>query len=935
MAFRIVNKANARIFQWAYRHFAGNGSSVGPSPITLGTLTLSFTTVSEDAEIGDTVGTVSGLTLGSTLTLQDDGDGAFELDGATVKVAATLTEGVVSIILRETLAGATNSPKDTQFDIEVNAASDLTLREQIEALDGTVGLPALSTLKIVGVNTLPVGVSRSGQTLTMTGEGADLELWDLDGFQVNMNGAGQRIAKSRLGESAGVSGRLYYILTGAGASDPLVEDNDLIGFDGVGGSGTFLNMGGTNTSLATNLVMRRNLLKYGTGDYLKVSGAGFQIYQNVFAETRCYPEGTEVWSSSVTYNTGDPVLNSLGYLFTSKIDGNLNNPVPSSITDNTQWLSHGPHSDYITVNGAIGNGDHLIYNNLFLCPEDALSLGLTQFIRYVRDTGSAKKGGLVRIVANVFDRWGGNYPFAAGGIREHTNTNYPLGGYCAVGGLRYRSLVANNQGNHPSTHPDKWEQVYDINMEGPVVWEHNWMGKGSGGQYFAAGMDTFSTRWGNNYDRVTNDLINAPTHAAITDTLQPAFGSAGPAPDIEVHGPWAGAHIKPLTYGDFRLASGNIKACAIVVHGQIAAYFPEGGTPVVMTGAGFVLTDRGSGVWELTTTGGSIPVKFVVSVGTAEVIAAVATTPEIFTSGMWGVTAGDMSLNLSIVSLPFNGGEDITKLQYRLNSGSWVDLAGTGTGTRTISGLTNGTSYAVQIRAVNAVGNADASDSKSSTPTSSGYSMAMVANNMLGKLTVTPTGSATCLTFSAWVKQKTNGSAVRIIRGSTALEIYTGTTRTLTVQIWNSSGTNIYNMTTATNVFPLDEIVHVFVSYDAVAGVAVVRLNGVDVAATPTTGPLTGNVRPARLHEFPFQTFDGEFGDVWLEYGSAVQPYTTFYNDGVPPDLTGVGSPVMWLGGTMRADADVGGNTSHGWNDGYNLGSGTLTVVATGFTDVT
>ena len=62
----------------------------------------------------------------------------------------------------------------------------------------------------------------------------------------------------------------------------------------------------------------------------------------------------------------------------------------------------------------------------------------------------------------------------------------------------------------------------------------------------------------------------------------------------------------------------------------------------------------------------------------------------------------------------------ITGYQYKLDSGSWTNIANSDadTVTHSLSSLTNGTEYSVKIRAVNANGNSPESDSLSFTPSS-------------------------------------------------------------------------------------------------------------------------------------------------------------------------------------------------------------------------
>jgi hypothetical protein len=95
---------------------------------TLATLTWgSGGSVSENSVNGTTVGSISGRTSGSTLTLLENAGGRFAVDSASgiVSVAnGTLLDYEAStshtITVRETATGATNSPRDTVLTIVVN-----------------------------------------------------------------------------------------------------------------------------------------------------------------------------------------------------------------------------------------------------------------------------------------------------------------------------------------------------------------------------------------------------------------------------------------------------------------------------------------------------------------------------------------------------------------------------------------------------------------------------------------------------------------------------------------------------------------------------------------------------------------------------------------------------------------------------------------------
>lgn len=91
--------------------------------ITLASLALSSTSVTENSTAGILVGNILNSTNGSTITLLNDAGGRFAKSGNTIVTGLTATDFETAqthqIILRETIAGATNSPKDTPITITV------------------------------------------------------------------------------------------------------------------------------------------------------------------------------------------------------------------------------------------------------------------------------------------------------------------------------------------------------------------------------------------------------------------------------------------------------------------------------------------------------------------------------------------------------------------------------------------------------------------------------------------------------------------------------------------------------------------------------------------------------------------------------------------------------------------------------------------------
>ena len=89
----------------------------------LNTLTLSNTAFTAGAAQNTIIGTISGKTSGSTLSLSPN-DGRFTISGSNIVVGSVSSAaGTFAISLIETLAGATGSPKSTAFNLTANTAA--------------------------------------------------------------------------------------------------------------------------------------------------------------------------------------------------------------------------------------------------------------------------------------------------------------------------------------------------------------------------------------------------------------------------------------------------------------------------------------------------------------------------------------------------------------------------------------------------------------------------------------------------------------------------------------------------------------------------------------------------------------------------------------------------------------------------------------------
>ncbi|WP_333600902.1 beta strand repeat-containing protein, partial [Flavobacterium sp.] len=113
----------------------------------------------------------------------------------------------------------------------------------------------------------------------------------------------------------------------------------------------------------------------------------------------------------------------------------------------------------------------------------------------------------------------------------------------------------------------------------------------------------------------------------------------------------------------------------------------------------------------------SITLKAVNSVGAGSASGAVNGTPRTTPSAptITGITPGNNQLSVAFTP-GSNGGSAITNYKYSLNGGSTFASAGSTTSPIVITGLTNGTSYNVQLLAVNAAGDGAASGTTPATP---------------------------------------------------------------------------------------------------------------------------------------------------------------------------------------------------------------------------
>ncbi len=137
-----------------------------------------------------------------------------------------------------------------------------------------------------------------------------------------------------------------------------------------------------------------------------------------------------------------------------------------------------------------------------------------------------------------------------------------------------------------------------------------------------------------------------------------------------------------------------------------------------------------------------------------------ASKPAVFVDSMWSVTTGSGAneLDVTIATLPGNGGSALTAIEYDIDgSDSWTSIGGTTATTYTITMAAPSTSYAIRLRAVNAEGNGNAGNSESGT--SGGVSASLSAVNAVA-LPNANNGNQRTVSFTANDIQGLSGDAL-------------------------------------------------------------------------------------------------------------------------------------------------------------------------------
>jgi len=365
---------------------------------------------------------------------------------------------------------------DNSVDSTSNSSNDpATIKSEVLALFTSVGRTSQNLLK-PATGALPSGVSLSDSNILINANGVVMEDYDLRGYTIFINSDNVIMRNNLLGEKdAPRTGKRVLDIRGD-VKNFLIEDNDFIGYKGLGSgvtSAVFQRVLTSNEN-GTGGIIKRNRFKHFGNDMIKTSG-GVLIEENVlYAESNLEVLPSGVWDANQTYDLNEVIQDTgSNKHFISLMANNQGNSLPGINNSDNNWQYYDPHCDM--VNPYDNTIPSTIRRNLFLrdtqdamlsANEKSYALGLTNAIRIVRnnsDNGRNYERLLIEenVVLGAEFYGGGAVPIQAANS----------GGAWSNPTLQNNLIDANGNGNytHPSTASAvDWQMNYDASTLSPI-----------------------------------------------------------------------------------------------------------------------------------------------------------------------------------------------------------------------------------------------------------------------------------------------------------------------------------------------------------------------------------------------------------------------------------------------------------------------------------
>lgn len=342
-----------------------------------------------------------------------------------------------------------NTPSEAIIDVG-DAVKQLAAPYRVGRVKPTSAQPFT-----VGVDALPTGLTKSGNTITVnpsTYDGAPFDNWYCPDCRIDI-GDKRFVMRNTTVEIVSDLSIPYSINMLNGGGFKLIRDCTFIAKPGGLAFSAWLKEesagSGTNLVLPDMGWFYRNYLTGTVADGLKV-GRGYYV-ENLLEWTWNIPGQPGAWAAGTTYAQGDFVKFNNNF-FKSKSSGNTGNQPPSNQTDNTFWQSWNPHSD--ALNPQHGVDGFLYYARNYVRADSARAAGNTLdginniLFRMVRDPSyqaANNKIDKILIEENVIERDTGIASYAVQ-LEGGTNVTAPT-----LRGNRIRPTTSGNEGfMHPS-----------------------------------------------------------------------------------------------------------------------------------------------------------------------------------------------------------------------------------------------------------------------------------------------------------------------------------------------------------------------------------------------------------------------------------------------------------------------------------------------------
>jgi len=292
----------------------------------------------------------------------------------------------------------------TGYDTDISLCAIRAIIESYKTSTTLTGRQSTNSLKVPGVDTLPTGVSKSGNALNVTGTGVVFTDWDLSGFHIDCQSGGVvDLVEECISDID--SANFWVINVRSGGR---VKEVKYCTFDG----GDILNAGVVIQGQEGHGVewIHRNRFLNCSNDGIKPTGSAFGeqlIEHNYIGPPKAYPNIRALWAGGTTYEVDEVACSTPGgstyYNFISKTSSNTGNALPAHTAffdgENTDWREVNPHADALQWIGDTIGGMRVRFNHIYWPANDYAS-GVTTAI-YPDPPGASSMTDENYIYANI------------------------------------------------------------------------------------------------------------------------------------------------------------------------------------------------------------------------------------------------------------------------------------------------------------------------------------------------------------------------------------------------------------------------------------------------------------------------------------------------------------------------------------------------------